>query len=129
VDSLKICWIHDHESNPQTESFQNSNDSNSGIGIDQDLFCKARYKSMGSQYKSMDAQFPDTNPTTLKKLEVNFILKTQSYEKIKQQYLLFSRLAEQFSMSSDFIAICHANLAAAYLKKQVIFKLVTAATT
>ncbi len=27
VKSLKICWIFDHESNPPTESFQHSKDS------------------------------------------------------------------------------------------------------
>jgi hypothetical protein len=56
------------------------------------------------------------------KLEVNLIENTQSYENIKQQNLFCSRLAEQFSMSSDFRAICQTNLAAAYLKKQVNFK-------
>jgi len=76
-------------------------------------------KRSGQNIHGFAIQFPDTNPATLKKLEVNFILKTQSYGKIKQQYLLFSRLAEQFFMSNDFIAICHANLAAAYLQKKV----------
>ncbi len=64
VKSLKIGWILDHESNPQTESFQNSKDLDLQTFLESGFVITIQYKSMDSQDKSTGTQFPDMNPAT-----------------------------------------------------------------